>query len=143
MYCRSCAAELAEKAVACTKCGRRPYDGNKFCPNCGKETQEGAVICTSCGVALKAGGAATGEKSPVIAGILNWLWSGVGNIYLGQKTKGVVFCVITSFLIILDIVTCSLGAIIHVPYMIIMIIDAVLLANRIGRGESIAEWKFF
>jgi TM2 domain-containing membrane protein YozV len=87
--------------------------------------------------------AAAGEKSPVIAGILNWLWSGVGNIYLGQKTKGVVFCVITSFLIILDIVTCSLGAIIHVPYMIIMIIDAVLLANRIGRGESIAEWKFF
>lgn len=143
MYCRSCGAELGDKAVACTKCGHRPYDGNKFCPNCGKETQEGAVICTSCGVALKAAGAAAGEKSPVIAGILNWLWSGVGNIYLGQTTKGVVFCVITGCFVIFDIVTCSLGALIHVPYMIVMIIDAVLLANRIGKGESISEWKFF
>jgi len=79
----------------------------------------------------------------VVAGLLNWLWSGAGNIYLGQKTKGFVFCGITILFVIFDIVTCSLGAFLHVPYMIIMIIDAVLLANRLNKGESISEWKFF
>jgi len=144
MYCKNCGAELSDKAAACTKCGLRPLDGNKYCSNCGAQTQENAVICTQCGASLKMEGSPiSGEASPIVAGILNWLWSGAGNILLGQKTKGIVFCGITLFLVIIDIVTCSLGLFIHFPYMIIMIIDAVLLSNRKNKGEIINEWQFF
>jgi TM2 domain-containing membrane protein YozV len=78
-----------------------------------------------------------------VAALLNWIWSGAGNIYLGQKTKGFVFCGITLFFVVFDIITCSLGVFLHLPYMIVMIIDAALLAGRINKGESIGEWQFF
>ncbi len=146
MFCRSCGAEISDKAVACTKCGLRPLEGKEFCPGCGKETRERAVICTACGVSLTTRGGTDSigeERSVVVAALLNWLWSGAGNLYIGQKTKGLVFCGITFFLVIFDLVTCSFGLIFHLPYMIVMIIDAALLAGRLNKGERIGEWQFF
>lgn len=137
MYCRNCGSKISDKAAACTNCGSRPLNGTAYCNNCGKETTESAVVCTNCGISLSS------KVSPVIGGILNWVWSGVGNIYLGQKTKGITLCAITLLLIIIDLVTCGFGAIIHVPYMIIMILDGVFIANRINNGEPVNEWQFF
>jgi uncharacterized membrane protein YvbJ len=144
MYCRSCGASLVDNAVACNKCGLHPMNGVKFCQGCGAETQEHAVMCTSCGISLKSNSSRSmGEISPVIAAVLNLVWPGVGNIYLGQKTKGIVFCVINLIMYILDTVTCGFFAILHVPFIIIMIIDAALIAGRIQKGEPVDEWKFF
>ena len=53
------------------------------------------------------------------------------------------FCGITLLLVIFAIVTCGLGIVLLVPYAIVVIIDAVLLAQRVNRGETIKEWQFF
>ena len=142
MFCGNCATELSENAYACTKCGQRPLSGNKFCSKCGKETMDKAVICVTCGAALPTI-AAAGDKSPAVAVILNLLWVGVGNIYLGQKNKGIVFGGITFFLILLVIASCGFGSFIFLPYQIAMAVDAALIAGRINKGESVPEWKFF
>jgi hypothetical protein len=84
-----------------------------------------------------------GQVSVVAAGLLNWLWGGAGYFVIGQNTKGIVFCLITLMLVIFAIVTCGLGVIFLVPYAIVVIIDAVLLAQRVNRGEVIQEWQFF
>jgi len=83
------------------------------------------------------------EKSKMVAAFLNWFWSGAGNIYIGQTTKGLFFSVFTLIIVYIDIITCSFGLIIHVPYMVIMIIDAALLTDRIRKGETISDWQFF
>ena len=77
------------------------------------------------------------------AGLLNWLWPGTGYFVIGQNAKGAVFCAITLCSIIMTFVTCGFGAILHLPYMVATIVDAVLLAQRINRGEKIQEWQFF
>ncbi len=52
MYCRNCANEVNDKAVACPKCGVNPHNEKKFCPSCGTETNANQVMCTKCGVSL-------------------------------------------------------------------------------------------
>jgi len=83
------------------------------------------------------------EANAAVAGILNWLWGGVAYFLLGQTTKGILFSILTLFLVILDIVTCGIGMVIHMVYNVVLIVDAILLAGRINRGEQISEWQFF
>ncbi len=143
MYCRNCKEALADEAVGCTQCGMRPRDGNKYCHSCGDETLSQAVMCTSCGASLARPGSGSDQSNVVLAGILNWLWTGAGYFLVGQNVKGAVFCAITLCMVIVDLVTCGLGIIVHIPYAVVFIVDAVLLAQRITRGEKIGEWQFF
>lgn len=84
-----------------------------------------------------------GEVSVLAAALLNWIWAGAGYFVIGQQTKGIVFCLITFGVLAFAIVTCGLGIVILIPYVVVCIIDAVLLAQRVNRGEKIAEWQFF
>src|SRR5207302_10543400 len=84
-----------------------------------------------------------GQVSVPAAGLLNWLWPGAGYFVIGQNTKGAVFCAITVCMVVFMIITCGIGVLIHVPYLIATIVYAVLLAQRINRGERIGEWQFF
>ena len=52
MYCRNCANELSEHAIACPKCGVPPKKGKNFCYQCANPTVPEAIICVSCGVSL-------------------------------------------------------------------------------------------
>ena len=151
MFCRNCGNEVVENAVACTKCGVHPLNGRKFCQSCGKGTQEAAVVCISCGGQL-AGSSAAGSKlvapkqppaNPMLAGLFNWLWGGAGYIYIGQTTKGIAFCIATLVMYGLDIATCGLFLFVHGPIIIGLIVDVLLVAKRLERGESVGEWKFF
>ena len=85
----------------------------------------------------------TNNVSTVVAGVLNWIVPGAGNIYIGQITKGVIFCIISVILWGVAFITCGLGSIIYLPYMVVMIIDAAKLADHINNGEIIDEWQFF
>ena len=85
----------------------------------------------------------TENVSVGMAGILNWIWPGMGYVLIGQKSKGIVWCVLTFFFFILVFSTCGFGIIIMIPFIIISIIDAILLAQRINKGEQIGEWQFF
>ena len=92
MFCRSCGTELAQGAIACTKCGLAPFNGTKFCPSCGKETNPEAIMCVSCGVGLrKSAGAAprtTSNAGPSSGGVgvaqdVNKTAVGLCGIFLG------------------------------------------------------------
>ncbi len=87
------------------------------------------------------------KVSPVMAGILNFLCPGAGNIYLGQLAKGVVFCALTLALFGADALTCMVffGAStpLHLIAAVVMTIDAARLADRKNNGETIGDWQFF
>ena len=90
-----------------------------------------------------------GKKFTLVAALLNFFWSGAGNYYLGQKTKGLVFFSITLLIILFSIFnrynihTANVLMWIHTLYTITMITDAVLLTSRINKGEVIKDWDFF
>ena len=94
MFCRNCANQLDDRAVACPKCGVNPRQGNAFCQNCGKPTIPNAVVCTSCGVALLQGASAGDPRAhnKILAGICAILLGslGVHKFILGYTTAGLI-----------------------------------------------------
>jgi len=65
----------------------------KFCSNCGAEINSKAEICPKCGVRV-----ATSldqlTKSPGIAAVLSFFWTGLGQIYNGEIGKGILLIVV-------------------------------------------------
>jgi len=99
MFCRNCANEVDEKAVACTKCGVPPLKGTRYCSNCGKETLEAAIMCVNCGVSLKkpSGAASMGESKRIIVGICAIIlgYLGIHKFILGYQKEGFIMLLVT------------------------------------------------
>lgn len=97
----------------------------KFCPECGKELiSPDAEICPNCGVRIKK----NPEKSPLLAALCSFIFAGLGQVYNGDVTRGV--------LIFLGTVIGSLFFII--PGCIVWlygIYDAYVTAEKMNRGE--------
>ncbi|HAR49189.1 MAG TPA: hypothetical protein DCR81_03650 [Smithella sp.] len=93
MYCTNCGNEVAEKAIACTKCGVPPRAEKKFCYNCGVEVNPQQAMCVKCGVGLKGGSSGTGGKKKTTAGICAILVGGVGvhKFYHGSWGWGILY----------------------------------------------------
>ena len=140
-YCRNCGSESAENAIACTSCGVKPHDGNKFCQSCGKETNEKAIICVACGVKLKnvnsvlgdisvgnSGGEANPNPVSVGTAILWWLCCfPVGFAQWGQTGKGFVWFVIA-------MLTGFGGFVALVDY---------IMCYQAQKKRKLSEWEFF
>jgi TM2 domain-containing membrane protein YozV len=110
MFCRNCANQVDERAVACPKCGVNPRQGNAFCQNCGKPTVPNAVVCVSCGVALTHGGASDPRAhNKIAAGICGVLLGalGVHKFILGYTTAGIIMLLVT---VAGGILTCGISA---------------------------------
>ena len=76
----------------------------------------------------------TVNKIPVLAAILSFLlMGGAGQIYLGQRIKGLTLMIIT-------LLTSVIG--IGLAITILCTVDAYRLAARINAGEYIQEWEF-
>jgi TM2 domain-containing membrane protein YozV len=75
-------------------------------------------------------------KSAILAAILSFLLlGGVGQIYLGQNKKGIFIIVAT-----LVLIPCAgIGFIVPLAGTV----DAYLLAEKLGRGESIGDMQWF
>ena len=110
MYCRNCANQLDDRAIACTKCGVNPRDGNAFCQNCGKPTVSNAVICTSCGVSLARAGQVSDPRASnkIPAGICGIVLGclGIHKFILGYTTAGIIMLLVS---IVGGIITCGLS----------------------------------
>lgn len=149
--CTNCGAELEEKATFCPKCGIKieslssnsePIEGEilnsetietKFCNNCGAKIDINAEICPKCGVRVAK--SSSSEKSAGLALVLSFLFSGLGQIYNGQISKGIVMlvvyliCAFTTFLIIPGLILLVLW--------IYGMIDAYNTAKKINDGEIV------
>ena len=83
---------------------------------------------------------------PIIAALLSVLLPGLGQMLVGQTTKGVVMLVaaaaISGILLIgglFIIIPCCL-----IPFVpIIPAIDGFLIAKKLKEGQSVGEWDFF
>jgi hypothetical protein len=73
-----------------------------------------------------------GAPNAMVAGVLSLLLPGVGQLYAGQKKKGIT-------LIVVAIATCMGGGLLN----LVAAVDAYLVAERQERGEPVAPWKFF
>ncbi len=80
-------------------------------------------------------------KSPALACVLNILLWGVGYIYLGQVTKGIVLmlvCWTVGWFFFL--VTFGLASLVLI---VVTAIDAYKIGQKLERGEAVGEWEFF
>lgn len=111
MFCRNCANQLDDKAIACTKCGLNPRAGTSFCQNCGNPTVAQAVVCVNCGVQLSNfrtfDTKLPGAEKKLPAGICGILLGalGVHKFILGYSTSGVIMLLTT-------LLGCGVGAIV-------------------------------
>ncbi|HEV7919877.1 MAG TPA: hypothetical protein VGR02_03705 [Thermoanaerobaculia bacterium] len=73
-------------------------------------------------------------KDPILIMILNLLVAGgLGYIIMGQKTKGIVF-------IVVSVVTCGFAAIILAP---LGAVDGYMQAQHLQAGYPVGQWTFF
>lgn len=96
MHCSNCAAQIDEKAIACTGCGLPPKLKRNFCYNCGAKTNPEQIVCTSCGVSLgksKANSVGGNYKTKTAAGLWAIFLGGLGihKFYLGSWGWGIVY----------------------------------------------------
>lgn len=78
------------------------------------------------------------QKSPALAGLLSFLLVGMGQIYLGQVEKGL--CLLGVVLLLI------LGGVpgqVAIAVLLLNVVDAFLLAQRIKEGRPITRWQFF
>lgn len=76
-------------------------------------------------------------KNPTLAALLSCLVPGLGQLYNGQTTKGIVIILAN---IALGVIT---GGVSAVAILIVAIIDALKIAEKINRGATVGEWEFF
>ncbi len=87
MFCRNCAAQLADNAEFCVKCGQRPLLGTRFCQNCGAELAPNAAVCVKCGVSFTRTSTKDWTTAILLSVFLGTL--GVDRFYLGYTGLGI------------------------------------------------------
>ena len=138
--------------MKCIKCGKEMADATRFCPECGT-----ASVSQSAQPVLSSQlGTATGTRdqhaktkmiyprnpplSPHICWI-NLLWPGVAQLIHGQKSKGLLFIILTFILWIF--VALVIPAILILGIIAISIVDAYMVGNTLKSGKLVGIWQFF
>ena len=83
-------------------------------------------------------------KDPILMGVLSFFIAWLGQILIGQVTKGIVMLLVTPFLFgIFVIATLGMGLAV-LPFLnLIAAIDAYMLAKKLKEGRAIGKWEFF
>jgi len=80
---------------------------------------------------------AAGTHSVGTALLLALLITGLGQVYNKQGMKGLMILVVS---VVLAAFTCGFSILLTHPF---AFIDAILIAQRLNRGEAISEWQCF
>ncbi len=136
-YCPNCGKPYDGTPAYCPNCGKalQPVMAappQAFCPHCGKQVDPAAEICPHCGVRIKQPPEQPDHKSPGLAAVLSFLFTGLGQIYNGQVGKGIsfiVFGIVLAFTVLFLI-----GFILYPIFWIYNIYDAYTTAKSINAG---------
>jgi len=121
--------------VYCTKCGINIEDeSTKFCPKCGTSLDPNSTE-TPTQEEPKTNTVSSRPQRPaewksegttliltIILGIFGF--GGIGHIYLGNITRGIVILIVGIILLVVSVVTFGIGLIILIPFAIWVIFDA-------------------
>ncbi len=75
----------------------------KFCAECGSQISGNAVMCPKCGAPVK-GAVGIGAKNPGTAAVLSFFWTGLGQIYNGEISKGILLMIVQAVNVLLMLV---------------------------------------
>jgi TM2 domain-containing membrane protein YozV len=101
----------------------------KFCENCGAEIDRRAEICPKCGVRIQP---PAEIRNPGVSLILSFFIPGLGQLYNGQITKGLIFIAIGFFLALTIILL--IGIILYPLFWIYNMYDAYDTAKKVNAG---------
>lgn len=80
-----------------------------------------------------------GTHSVALVAVLSIFFGGwVGMLINRQVVKGLVYGLLISGAV--SLLTCGMAALVFYP---LTVIDAIMVANRLNRGEAVKEWQFF
>lgn len=80
-----------------------------------------------------------GTHSVALVAVLSILFGGwVGMLINRQVVKGLVYGLLIAGAA--SLLTCGMAALVFYP---LTVIDAIMVANRLNRGEAVKEWQFF
>ena len=119
----------------CTKCGINIEDeSTKFCPKCGTSLDPNSTE-TPTQEEPKTNTVSSRPQRPaewksegttliltIVLGIFGF--GGIGHIYLGNITRGIVILIVGIILLVVSVVTFGIGLIILIPFAIWVIFDA-------------------
>jgi TM2 domain-containing membrane protein YozV len=101
----------------------------KFCENCGAEIDWKAEICSRCGVRVQS---PAEIRNPGVSLILSFFIPGLGQLYNGQITKGLIFIAIGFFLALTVILL--IGIMLYPLFWIYNMYDAYDTAKKVNAG---------
>ncbi len=120
--------------VFCSKCGNEESNEKPFCSKCGSSIEndskkiptpkESATNTQSSGLQRKPEWKSEGTTLilTIILGIFGF--GGIGHIYLGNITRGIVILIVGIVLLVISAVTFGIGLIALIPFAIWVVFDA-------------------
>lgn len=139
VFCPNCGKPIEGNSAFCPNCGKALQSApdslpQGFCPHCGAAVDPQAEICPKCGVRIKQAPKleAFDRKSPGIAAVLSFLFTGLGQIYNGQIGKGIGFLLLGIIFALTALVL--IGFILYPIFWIYNVYDAYSTAKKINVG---------
>jgi len=99
----------------CSKCGTQLPDGASFCSNCGFNLGSNPGYQGNPGYDRATASIMVNKKNEALALILSLIIPGLGEIYVGKTTKGIL-------LILVDILVAALGLLFFFPFIVSLVI---------------------
>ena len=140
VYCSKCGNKIMDDSSFCKNCGTkiRNETENKFCGKCGNKIF-GNNSCSNCNQQHSTKNNNTNpnyvrqrptewksEGTTLILTIILGIFGlgGIGHIYLGNITKGIVILIVGIILLVVSIFTFGIGLIILIPFAIWVVFDS-------------------
>ncbi len=129
----------------CSGCGRQMDAGEQFCPGCGLKNpapqSTSMVASAGTGVAPAQIPAqqiiVVAEKSPGLAAVLSFFWAGLGQIYNGEISKGIVMMV--AYVVSCILMAAVIGFITTPILWIYGMVDAYKTAEKFNAGLRVGR----
>jgi hypothetical protein len=133
-----------------------------FCPRCAHENPDEAKFCGRCGATMPTtstpgssgspGSAveradkvnpATPPKEPFIAALISFFLPGIGQVYLGQRRKGLIIFGIDVLLTIFWLAGGEVWGLIVFGIGVLATIDAYRIGAKLKGGQPVEQMEFF